>query len=105
MDPAAVKAKVESRGVGRQVRFVLKNNSEVSGEIAAIGDESCVINSKQFAQPATVAYAEVIAIHNGNPQIGKKVGIGIGVGVAIGVAVLVVTAIVVIVSVARSNTP
>lgn len=105
MTPAAVKAKVEMRGVGRHVRFVLKNKSEVSGEIAVIGDESCVINSKQIAQPTTVAYADVMAIHNGNPQIGKKLGIGVGVGMAIGVAVLIVTAIVVIVSVAGSNTP
>lgn len=88
MKPAAVKAKLEDRGLGRGVRITLVDKTELKGLIVSIGGDSCEIKAKGQGTPQTVAYAQITGIHRDKMSTGAKVGIAAGV-VVVAFAVLV----------------
>jgi hypothetical protein len=92
VDPAAIKAKVQARGVGRSVRVTMADGTEIKGVIVSIGDQSFLAKPKRAAQPQEIQYAQVIGVHNDTMGTGTQVTI---VVVAIAGAVVgIVTAIV-----------
>jgi hypothetical protein len=91
VDPAAMKAKVQARGVGQGVRVTLADNTEAKGLIVNIGEQSFVVKPKGADQPREIQYAQLTGVHNDKLTTGQKVGIW----VAIGAAAIVITAIVI----------
>jgi hypothetical protein len=73
VDPAAMKAKVQSRGVGRGVRVTLADKSEAKGVIVSIGDQAFTVKPKGAAQPQEIQYAQVTGVHGDKMGTGTKV--------------------------------
>ena len=92
VDPASVKAKLQSRGVGHGVRVTMADNTEAKGLIVSLGDQSFAVKSKGAAQPREIQYAQVIGVHNDK----------IGTGTKIVIAVVIAGAVVGIVAASRS---
>lgn len=90
MSAAAVKAKLDARGVGKGVRITLLDKTEFKGSIISVGDTSCSLSIKGKDQPTTVAYSDVTGVHNDKMSAGKKVGLGVGIAVGALVVVAVV---------------
>ena len=91
-DPAAMKAKVEARGVGQGVRVVLADKTEQKGLIVSIGETSFLVKPKGAAEPVEVSYARVTGVHRDKLSTGAKVAITAAiVGGAIGIVAIVLT--------------
>lgn len=87
IDPAAMKAKVQARGVGQGVRVTLADKTEAKGLIVSIGEKSFAVKPKGADQPREIEYAQITAVHNDKLSTGQKVTIVVViVGVAIGIA-------------------
>ena len=94
LDPDAIKAKIEARGVGQGVRVTLADSTEVKGMIVAVHEHTFVVKPKHADQPREIEYAQVTGVHNDHLTRGQKVGITVGVvagALAITVAVIVST--------------
>jgi len=50
VEPAAMKAKLQARGVGNGVRITLSDDSEAKGLIVSLGDQSFAVKPKGAAQ-------------------------------------------------------
>ncbi len=92
-DPAAMKAKIQARGVGQGVRVTLNDLTDVKGMIVAVNDQSFTLKQKK-AEPQEIAYAQITGVHNDRLTRGQKVGIVVGVVSG----VIIVTAVVLTVS-------
>jgi hypothetical protein len=90
LDAPAVKARVESRGVGKGVRLVEVDKTEVQGSIVSIGDQSFVLRPKNSGASVDISYAQVSDIHNTGLSTGAKIGIVAGAAVAAAVIIIVV---------------
>jgi hypothetical protein len=91
IDSGAVKAKVQSRGIGQGVRITLIDKTEAKGVIVNIGEQAFTVKPKGAAQPQEIQYAQVTGVHNDKLGTGTKVLIAVVIaGVAIGVAAIVV---------------
>jgi len=85
-DPAAMKARIQRRGVGQGVRITLTDNTEVKGMIITVGERSFSVKPKKAPQPQEIEYAKVAGVHNEKLTRGQKVAIAVGVvGAAIAV--------------------
>ena len=90
VDPAAMKAKVEMRGVGNGVKVTFADNTEVKGLIISIGDQSFSVKTRHADQPQEIQYAQLTGVYKDKASMGEKVGIVVAVaGVAIVITVLV----------------
>jgi hypothetical protein len=86
VDPAAMKAKVQARGVGQGVRVTKADNTETKGVIVRIGDQSFTVTPKGSTQPQEIEYAQVTGVHNDKMGTGTKVIIIVAIaGAAIGI--------------------
>jgi hypothetical protein len=79
VDPAAIKAKIQARGVGQGVRVTLTDQTDVKGTIVAISDQSFALKLKKGSEPQEFEYAQVTGVHNDRLTRGQKVGIAVGV--------------------------
>jgi hypothetical protein len=85
-DPAAMKAKLQARGVGQGARITLADKTEVKGLIVSIGDAGFALKTKGADQPQTIQFAQVTGVHNDKMGTGTKVIIFVAiVGVVIGI--------------------
>jgi hypothetical protein len=90
-DPAAMKARVQARGVGNGVRVTLADNTEVKGLIVSIGEQSFAVNPRHAGQPREIEYAQLTGVHKDKMGAGAKVIIIVAIaGVAIGVTAIVI---------------
>lgn len=91
LDASAVKAKIEARGLGQNVKVTKSDKTQITGTIIGIGEQSFALRQKTGAQPEEVPYTEVSEVHNsGHLSTGAKVGIGVGIAaVVIGIVALV----------------
>jgi hypothetical protein len=90
VDAVAVKATVQARGLGRGLKIVELDKTQVAGVLVSIGEQSFAIQQKKGEPPAEIAYAQVRSIHNkGKLSTGAKVGIWVAVGAAVAVVVAV----------------
>ena len=78
-DPAALKAKIQARGIGQGVRITLIDQTDVKGTIVAIGDQSFALKLKKGSEPREFEYAGITGVHNDRLTRGQKVGIAVGV--------------------------
>jgi len=78
-DPAALKAKIQARGIGQGVRITLIDQTDVKGTIVAIGDQSFALKTKKGSEPREFEYAQITGVHNDRLTRGQKVGITVGV--------------------------
>jgi hypothetical protein len=86
VDPAAMKAKVQARGMGQGVRVTKADNSETKGVIVRIGEQSFTVTPKGSTQPQEIEYAQVTGVHNDKMGTGTKVIIIVAIaGAAIGI--------------------
>jgi hypothetical protein len=86
VDPAAIKARVQARGVGQGVRVTMADNTEIKGVIASFGDQSFTVKPKGPAEPREIQYAQVTGVHNDKMGTGTKVIIIVAIlGAAIGI--------------------
>ena len=90
VDPAAMKAKIEMRGVGNGVKVTFADNTEVKGLIISIGDQSFSVKTRHADQPQEIQYAQLTGVYKDKASMGEKVGIVVAVaGVAIVITALV----------------
>jgi hypothetical protein len=86
IDAAAVRAKLDARGVGQGVRVTLSDNTEAKGLIVSIGDRSFLVKPKGAAQPPEIQYAQITGVHKDKMGTGTKVAIVVVIaGAAIGI--------------------
>jgi hypothetical protein len=86
VDPAAMKAKVQARGVGRGVRVTMADATETKGVIVNVGEQSFTVKPKGAAQPQEIQYAQVTGLHNDKMGTGTKVIIIVAIaGAAVGI--------------------
>lgn len=86
VDPAAIKAKVQARGVGQGVRVTMADKTETNGVIVSIGDQSFQVKPMGAAQPQEIQYVQVTGVHNSKMGTGTKVIIVVVIaGAAIGI--------------------
>ena len=98
VDPAAMLAKVQARGVGHRVRVNMTDNTETKGVIVNIGEQSFSVMPKGAAQPREIQYAQVTGVHNDEMGTGTKVLIV----VAVAAAGIIIGAVVVLSSIHKS---
>jgi hypothetical protein len=92
VDPAAMKAKVQARGVGQGVRVTLTDKTETKGLIVSIADQSFALKVKGADQPQEIQFAQVTGVHNDKMGTGTKVIIVVAV---VGVAIAITAAVIV----------
>jgi hypothetical protein len=92
-DPAAIKAKIQTRGIGQGVRITLNDQTNVKGTIVAIRDQSFALKLKKEDEPREIQYAEIIGVHNDRLTRGQKVGIAVGVVAGFIIVVAVVATV------------
>jgi len=90
LDAPAVKARVELRGVGKGVRVIEVDKTEVQGSIVSIGDQSFVLRPKDSGVSVDIPYVQVRDIHNTGLSTGAKIGIVAGAAAAVAVIIIVV---------------
>lgn len=91
VDPMAIKAKVQARGVGQGVRVTLADKTETKGVIVNIGDQAFTVKPKGDAQPQEIQYAQVSGVHKDKMGTGTKVLIIVVIaGAAVGIAAAVI---------------
>ena len=71
-DPAAIKARIQARGVGNGVRVTFADNTEAKGAIVSIADQSFTLKAKHDAQPREIQYAQLTGVHNDKMSTGTK---------------------------------
>ncbi len=98
VDPAAMKAKVQGRGVGHGIRVTMADSTETKGVIVSIGEQSFTVKPKGAVQPQEIQYAQVTGVHNDKMGTGTKVIIIVGFAGA----ALVITAAIILSSVHNS---
>lgn len=98
VDPAAMKAKVQARGVGHGIRVTMADSTETKGVIVSIGEQSFMVKPKGAVQPQEIQYAKVTGVHNDKMGTGTKVIIIVGIAGA----VLVITAAILLSSIHNS---
>jgi hypothetical protein len=86
-DPAVIKAKIQSRGVGQGVRVTLTGGTDAKGVIVAIHDQGFALKLKTVDQPREIEYAQITGVHNDKLTRGQKVGIVVG-AVAVGIVIV-----------------
>jgi hypothetical protein len=79
IDPAAIKAKIQARGIGQGVRVTLTDQTDVKGTIVAIGDQGFALKVKKGSGPQEYEYAQITGVHNDRLTRGQKVGIAVGI--------------------------
>jgi ABC-type phosphate transport system permease subunit len=90
IDPAAMKAKVQARGVGQGVRVTLADKTETKGLIVSIADQSFALKVKGADQPQEIQFAQITGVHNDKMGTGTKIIIVVAVvGVVIGIVAAV----------------
>jgi len=72
VDPAAIKAKIQARGVGQGVRVTFADQTEAKGIIVAINDQTFALKPKNTAL-LEVEYAKVTGVHNDKLTRGQSV--------------------------------
>jgi len=77
-DPAAMKAKIQARGVGQGVRVTFADKTEAKGLIVAIGDQSFTLKPGKSADVRQIEFAQVTGVHRDHLTRGQKIGIGFG---------------------------
>jgi hypothetical protein len=92
IDPAAMKTKLQERGVGNGVRVTLADNTEAKGLIVSLGDQSFAVKPKGAAQVQEIQYTQVTGVHNNKMGTGTKIAIvaiiaGATIGIIVAVAV------------------
>jgi hypothetical protein len=80
VDPAAMKAKVQERGVGHGIRVTMADSTETKGVIVSIGEHSFTVKPKGAVQPQEIQYAQVTGVHNDKMGTGTKVIIIVAIG-------------------------
>jgi hypothetical protein len=91
VDPAAMKEKVEMRGLGNGVKVTLADSTEAKGIIVKIGSESFAMKSKGADEPRDIQYTQLTGVYRDKASTGEKVGIIVAVaGVGIAITVLAV---------------
>ena len=90
IDPAAMKAKIQARGVGQGVRVTFDDKTEVKGLIVAIDDRSFTLRPRKSADVRQIEYAQLTGVHRDHLSRGQKVGITVGVVAAAAVILAVV---------------
>jgi ABC-type phosphate transport system permease subunit len=86
VDPAAMKAKLQARGVGNGVRVTLADNTEAKGLIVSLGDQSFTVKPKGAAPAQEIQYAQVTGVHNNKMGTGTKVVIVVAIaGATVGI--------------------
>jgi hypothetical protein len=90
VDPAAMKAKVQARGVGQGVRVTLADKTETKGLILSIADQSFTLKVKGADQPQEIQFAQVTGVHSDKMGTGTKVIIVVAV---VGVAIAITAAV------------
>ncbi len=72
--------------MGKGLKIVELDKTQVTGLIVSIGEQSFTIEQKKGEPSTEIAYAQVRSIHNkGKLSTGAKVGIWVAVGVGIAV--------------------
>ena len=94
VDPAAMKAKVQARGVGHGIRVTMADSTETKGVIVSIGEQSFTVKPKGAVQPQEIQYTQVTGVHNDKMGTGTKVIIV----VAVAGAALAITAAIIVTS-------
>jgi hypothetical protein len=90
IDPVAIKAKVQARGVGQGVRVTLADKTEAKGIIVNIGEQNFTVKPKGADQPREIGYAQVTGVHNDRLSTGQRVTIAVVIaGAAIGIVAAV----------------
>ena len=90
-DPAAMKVKIQARGVGQGVRVTLADKTEAKGLIVAIGDQSFTLKPGKSPDVRQIEFTQLTGVHGDHLTRGQKIGIGFGVfaaGVVITAAVI-----------------
>lgn len=90
IDPAAMKAKVQARGVGQGVRVTLLDKTEAKGLIVNIGERAVTVKAKDTDQPREIEYAQITGVHSDHLSTGQKVTI---VVVIAGAAIAIIAAV------------
>jgi hypothetical protein len=95
VDPAAMKAKVQARGVGHGIRVTMADSTETKGVIVSIGEQSFTVKPKGAVQPQEIQYTQVTGVHNDKMGTGTKVIIVVAIaGAALGItAAIIVTSL------------
>jgi hypothetical protein len=89
-DAAAMKAKVQARGVGQGVHVTLADQTDVKGLIVSISDQSFTLKPRGSDQAREIEFANLRGVHNDRMSTGEKVGISVGIaGAAILITALV----------------
>jgi len=89
-DPAAMKAKVQARGVGQGVRITMADKTEVKGLIVSIGDASFAVKAKKDDQPQTIQFAQVTGVHSDKMGTGTTIIIVVAaLGIVIGIVAVI----------------
>jgi hypothetical protein len=94
VDPAAMKAKVQARGVGHGIRVTMADSTETKGVIVSIGEQSFTVKPKGAVQPQEIQFTQVTGVHNDKMGTGTKVIIV----VAVAGAALAITAAIIVTS-------
>ena len=85
-DPAAMKAKIQARGVGQGVRVSLADNTSANGLIVSISEQSFLLKVKGSPQPEEIPFAQITGVHNDKMGSGTKIIIVVAiVGATIGI--------------------
>jgi hypothetical protein len=88
LGPAELKVKIQGRGVGRGVRVVLADKTQVVGMIVSVGDQSFVLKPrKKNSQPVEIEFVQLTDVREDRLSRGQKVTIAV---VAVSAAVAVV---------------
>ncbi len=98
VDPAAMKAKVQARGVGHGIRVTMADSTETKGVIVSIGEQSFTVKPKGAVQPQEIEYAQVTGVHSDKMGTATKVIIIVGIAGA----VLVIAAAIILSSIHNS---
>jgi hypothetical protein len=77
-DPAAMKTKIQARGLGQGVRVTFADKTEAKGLIVAIGDQSFTLKPGKSADVRQIEFAQVTGVHRDHLTRGQKIGIGFG---------------------------
>ncbi len=71
-----VQNQLQHHGLGKQVRIVRADGTQIKGTITTLNDADFRLAPKKGA-PVTIAYADVKEVHGPGLSTGAKVGIGI----------------------------
>ena len=67
VDSAAMKVKIQARGVGQGVRVTLNDQTDVKGTIVTIGDQSFSLKLKKVSEPREIEYTGITGANVSGP--------------------------------------